>query len=387
MVRLKEKITHDSRMKYNGVDSFGLLWFYLCGFYLTQITFVSPVYVAYVITFLYSLLIFSFNKNKHFPLSTFIVFIFCFFGFVLATYSPLSLSINYFISISSVLIVVVLFRNRSIKLYHFLFMLGMYSLLFGLDGIWRFINPDLTHIDKLEEIGVGFQIYKVNSFMYADSNFVGIQCVMFFSVLLYVFNNVEMSRKDTIFFKIIFLTLIFSTFMTFSRSAYLGIILSLLMNFLCNRERAFYIFCFFSPIFIFLGGYLVSDYFSNDISFSSKFHILQLTDEYLNNADLLTLLLGVGLGNAEMEIGMGAHNIIVSLMIETGILGLLFFIISNFIFLAKLGRYFFVICFPFLFSSLSLGTTAIPYFYTLSVFCILIKSGDLLVTTKSVKEC
>lgn len=388
MVGFKDKITHDSCMKYNEVGCFGLLWFYLCGFYLTQVTVVSPVYVAYIITFIYSLLIFSFKKNKHFPLSIFIVFVFCLFSFVLSIYSPLSLSINYFISISSVFIVVVLFRARTIKLYHFLCMLGMYSLLLGLDGVWRVFNPDITNIDKLEEIGVGFQIYKVNSFMYADSNFVGIQCVMFFSVLLFIFNNVDMSRNELLFSKVVFLLLMISTFLTFSRSAYLGIVLALLMNFICNRKRAVYIFYACSPIVIFLGGVVVNDYFSNDISFSSKFHILQLAGVYLSNTDLLTLFLGVGLGNAEMEIGMGAHNIIISLLIETGILGLFFFIISNVIFWVKLGRYFFVICFPFVFSSLSLGTTAIPYFYTLSVVCILIKAGHLLVTTKVIyKEC
>jgi hypothetical protein len=358
---------------------FGLLWLFFCGFYLTQVTMFSPVYPFFLVSFCYSIFYLSSKTKPSIDSSLLGVSFFSFFVFVLAFYSPVSLLVNYFISISSVFIVASLFKRKTINVVHLFFMFFIYSSLFCVDGAWRITHPDLTNVDKLESLGVGFQIYKSNSLMYADSNFVGIQCVMFISAFLYIFKNVTFVGLRKVVFYFILATLIVATFLTFSRSAYLGVALTFLMYAFCRSRKAFVIFICFSPV-LFVGVmYFMVDYFSTDISFGSKFHILDLAFEYLDKSTLLDFIFGVGLGNAESAIGMGAHNVFVSLFIEAGLAGLALFLFSNIIFFMKLGRYFFVVCFPFLFSSMSLGSTAIPYFYTLSAVCVLIEKDYIFI--------
>ncbi|EFN8692863.1 hypothetical protein EBA27_25300, partial [Escherichia coli] len=87
--------------------------------------------------------------------------------------SQIPLVINLLIVLLSPMLVDSYYKRRYITKQNLLNVFLFYSLVFILDGFWRIKHPYLEHVDKLEELGIGFQIYKVNSFMYSDSNFVG----------------------------------------------------------------------------------------------------------------------------------------------------------------------------------------------------------------------
>lgn len=369
----------DLQSRYSKVGFWGVAWLCFCGFYLTQVTIFSPVYPFFLLSFCYSICHLASKAKPSIDSSFLVLSLFSLFVFVLAFYSPFSLLVNYFISISSIFIVASLFKRKSISVSCLLFVFGVNSALLFFDGAWRIAHPDLANVDKLESLGVGFQIYKSNSLMYADSNFVGVQCVMFVSAFLYMFKDSTLVGLKKVFFYFIFAAFAAATFLTFSRSAYLGVALTFLMYFFCRSGKLFVVFMLSSPVFFGVAAYFMVDYFSADVSFGSKFKILHLALDYLDKSTLVDFIFGVGLGNAESVIGMGAHNVFVSLFIEAGVIGLALFLIANVIFLLKLRRYFFVVCFPFLFSSASLGSTAIPYFYTLSAVCILIKKNRMFV--------
>ncbi|EFD0841140.1 hypothetical protein FE575_15045, partial [Escherichia coli] len=102
---------------------------------------------------------------------------------------------------------------------------------------------------------------------------------------------------------------------------------------------------------------------------------IRYTLEYIkdSDSDIDMILLGVGLGNAVEVIGMGAHNLFLTFLIETGVIGLLLFLVLLCIMWFYLKEDAIIIMLPFLIASMSLGTTAIPYFFTFTWLCILYK--------------
>ncbi|GAA3535759.1 hypothetical protein GCM10022394_14230 [Zobellella aerophila] len=137
---------------------------------------------------------------------------------------------------------------------------------------------------------------------------------------------------------------------------------------------------FFSPLICWLSFEFVSELLSNDVSFSSKFHIIELTFDYIERSSWFEFFFGVGLGNAVNAIGIGSHNILITFLIETGVVGFVFFVSINVFLMFKLKSDFLIIALPFMISSLSLGSTAIPYYFSLVSICILHRSGFLVVT-------
>ncbi|BEG34537.1 hypothetical protein VET10_17770 [Escherichia coli] len=90
------------------------------------------------------------------------------------------------------------------------------------------------------------------------------------------------------------------------------------------------------------------------------------------------ILLGVGLGNAVDVIGMGAHNLFLTFLIETGMIGLFLFLVLLCIMCIYLKEDAIVIVLPFLIASMSLGTTAIPYFLPLLGYVFFLKENYLM---------
>lgn len=365
--------------QYPKVSFVGLLWLTFSGFYLTQITSLSPVYIGYIFSFSYSFLLLILSLKLIVDKLFFYLSLSSLFVFVLLLQTPLSLSVNYFISTSSLFIVAVLFKWKTIHVKNLLLVFAINAFLFFFDGVWRLLHPDLTAIDKLTKLGIEFQIYKLNSLMYIDSNFVGIQSIMFFSAFLYLFRGLKLTIAMRGMYHFILMLFLFGIFLTFSRSAYFGVVILFFMYIICQRKVAFYLFSFLSPFLFVVILEILKLSFGNDISFLSKIRLLDLACQYVAEASFLDLILGVGLGNAEKVIGMGAHNIFITLFIEAGFVGLFLFVLINFFFFIKLGRYFFVVCFPFIVSSMSLGSTAIPYYYTLSSICVFVSTQSVFI--------
>lgn len=118
--------------------------------------------------------------------------------------------------------------------------------------------------------------------------------------------------------------------------------------------------------------------FANDISFMSKFRIISYALDYISSASIGNILFGLGIGNAVDAIGIGAHNLLVTYFIESGLIGLMLFLIlvTIIIYYLRLGAC--VVVMPFIIASMSLGTTAIPYFFTFAFLCVLYKMKNLI---------
>jgi hypothetical protein len=361
---------------YKKVGFCGSLWLFSSGLYLTKLAPLSPIHVAFCILCL--IVYFKFASKNSYVIGTvsFVPLLANIYFLLLFITSPASAVLNIIVTFTSPLLVYVFFYGKRIsnsKMNNFLL---FYALLFLFDGIWRLLNPaelELEKLAKLNELAIGFQIYKLNTFMYMDSNFVGLQACSVFSFMCWLsYSGIKQS-------KLIFLTLSIAILLTFSRSAIIVCIFSVFMMLLFQSKIPKIILNFFFIIFSSSVVVLVFIIFSNDVSFMSKFHIFSVTQEYLIRENWLNLFLGVGIGNAKEYLGIGAHNLLVTFLVETGIIGLIVFLAINLYWYSILKKGWLVVVFPFLLASMSLGTTAIPYLFTLVTMAILIKRNKLIV--------
>ena len=371
------------------INIFASLWLLSCGLYLTKIIYISPIYFSFF--FVCMGVVFQLSQNAHqnfnFKIDFFWIGISipCFIFLGLFVNSPISLVGNLLMSFISPFIVVVLFKKRIVTTEFLFFVFFSYAILFCTDGVWRIFHPEMEHWQQLESLGVGFQIYKINSIMYLDSNFVGIQIVAYLSCFIYLFRDVLFSGYLRFFYFSIVFFLLISLVLSFSRSAYLGAIIIFFFNFVLKNRIRYVLFLVCSPFLVIAVCSFVLNYFSNDISFASKFYIISLTVEYVQHSTWFDIFFGVGLGGAEQAIGMGAHNLLLSLFIETGLVGVILFVYVNILFICKLQKDFLIVGFPFIFSSMSLGTTAIPYYFTFLSICVLHRDKSLVIFSKKQK--
>jgi O-antigen ligase len=102
---------------------------------------------------------------------------------------------------------------------------------------------------------------------------------------------------------------------------------------------------------------------ANDPSFASKFKILQLTADHFEKSNFLQLMLGVGFGNTVLHLGMGAHNLFVTHLVESGLVGLFLFLFFQLYLIYKSKRRTLYLTLPLFISGFSLVGHAIPYYY------------------------
>ena len=350
-----------------------IFWLFFSGFYLTQITFLSPVYIySFVIGCLF---IFVLIKERKFYINYqgAILFFSIIFVSLYSINSSFSMVLNLALSLFSFIVTysLILSCDGRFKEKNLTYVFILYAILFLSDAFVRIIHPDLTNIDKLDALGIGFQIYKSNSIMYADSNFVGLEAVFIMSCFIAFINS---KSKN---YKLVFILLVASIILTFSRAAYFGLSLILMFYFLKDRKILRYVIFYISPMLFILVVHIMLNEFSNDISFNSKFNIFYLVGNYLTNASLSDLVFGVGLGNAVSYIGMGTHILLLTFLVETGFLGLFGFVCFLLYLWCILKYDFTYIILPFLVVSFSLGTTAIPYFFAFSAFFVLYKKNRI----------
>jgi len=336
------------------------LWVLFSGLYLTKIMPVSPVYVAFLLCFIFLFLIYLIKDNKNIHKFSIIIFFSSVLLLIQFYLTSIPLTLNLILTFFSPLLIYGLFKNMTIGISFFNTYAFFYFSLFLADGVWRLFHPNLE-IDqaKLDALGIGFHIYKFNSFMYIDSNFVGLQAVFVLSVFLWA-NNFYKQKLN----KLILILAFISILLTISRAAYLGAFLALFLYYIQDSKIKQY----FSILLMFLLLFVVSNMLSfmeNDVSFESKFIILEKTAVYLNSVDIFSLFFGVGAGKAETVLGIGAHNLLVSLIVETGILGVILFFIYIFYFFLKITYGRVLLIAPFIIVSMSLSTLAMPYFFSL----------------------
>ncbi|HFV8474734.1 TPA: O102 family O-antigen polymerase, partial [Escherichia coli] len=129
-------------------------------------------------------------------------------------------------------------------------------------------------------------------------------------------------------------------FLTMSRAAMVTLLamLYVLNNKAKIGKRSALVFLFVICVFIYMSiSYLFenSNYSNIDGSFNSKFYIISQAFEFYTTQSLMTHMFGVGLGNTEQLLGIFAHNIYVTLVLEFGFIGSFLFITFIFYSLKK----------------------------------------------------
>lgn len=236
---------------------------------------------------------------------------------------------------------------------------------------YRYANPIGAEVfikDNREDII--FYIYKYNSIMYLDSNFVGLFTISLFFFLLYL--NTLDKRKSNLF---IVLILALLTVLTLSRASIISLFLfSTIFPFRKFIYKNRYIIYIAIMVLISLLAPFLLEFRSIDDSFSSKFTIFEKALSYMREAPIINLFFGVGFGNAVEVLNIGAHNFIVTYLVESGFIGLFLIALLWVIILLKTKLKAGIIMFPFLFNGLSLSTGSIPYLYAIFAIMLVIET-------------
>lgn len=344
------------------------------GWYVTKLP-VSPVYFFYLFGLLAIAIRFSYNKKIEKSLIWPILFLFYTiitqFSKTLSAYNSafaVLLSVSYFI-ITSILMAEINFRDIisiSEKLIK-------YSIpLLCLESVLRFVFPkygfDGVTLSNGEDLT--FYKYKFNSIMYQDSNFVGIFIVtlIFFQYYLGTITQKKYMAQKYLLYVLVVLTLsraaIVSTFI-------FSIIYSLLDKYshVIRRNLFFTIlFCSFSVVFL---AIILGEFFSNDASFNSKFDIIQSVYFFIiNKASIYQILSGIGFGETSHYIGIGAHNIVLTYLIESGFIGFVLWILLWLYLIIQSKMKLLYVVIPFLVTGMSLAGHALTFLYC--IFAIII---------------
>lgn len=214
----------------------------------------------------------------------------------------------------------------------------------------------------------GFYALKY-SVLYFDSNFTGLVILGLCSFLLYLkyVKRYDLKRQRRILY--------FLLLMTFSRAAIAAMIITRLG--LANPKkikfRSYLMLVSAATIFgIMAVEYIYqSESFANiDGSFNSKFYIINQAVDFYKTQSFSVHLFGIGLGNTAQFIGIFAHNMYVTLILEMGWIGAILFIFYIFYTLKISNGYAMYIWLPVFISGISLFSAYSPFiFIIVSLIC------------------
>lgn len=223
---------------------------------------------------------------------------------------------------------------------------------------YRLTHPDLafledasTRRDDLENIA--FYIYKFNSIMYIDSNFVGLQLAVLFAFLI-ALARLGMPIPWPYFFWTFTLVVL-----TISRASIFTCVLLMGINGFISANLKVRLFI---SILLMTGLVSLPFFLLGDESFMSKFDLIMRFSKFLGSAGWMEVLFGVGVGRAVDVLGIGGHNLVVVYVVEVGLV----VAASIFLYLIWLARKVAVVWFliaAWLVNGFSLTTFAIPYMY------------------------
>jgi hypothetical protein len=237
------------------------------------------------------------------------------------------------------------------------------------EGAWRLTHPDLSfledasqHRDDVEDIA--FYAYKFNSLMYIDSNFVGLQLAVLFAFLM------ALTRKGVHVPRTWYVYTFLLTIGTLSRASIFACLF--LVGIEGYRRLAK------GPAFKFvvafaMGCAAVGAFYlvQNDESFATKFDILRRFVHYVGSANLSDLLFGVGVGHAVHMLGIGAHNLVVTYVVEIGLVLTVVVLIYWLRFAVAVPVVGYLVA-AWLVNGFSLTTFAIPYMYASAAILMLL---------------
>lgn len=330
---------------------------------------VKPAYVALIFSIALILLCIIYKKVE---ISTFLAFLIFSFVFYLWC-TQVFLEGEYATLIFTSSIVVILFLPNLIKRTSgkIKFALVLVVIFYAIEALIRIRNPDYNY--QSDELSSGildtFYIYKVNSIAFEDSNFVAMVLTCY-----YILSRVagrENDEKTYLTSLFLFILIV----LTFSRSAYIGIVIFEAMFFYNNNKKYRLLSILGICLVALIAFYFLLDKIESDGSFKSKFYIFELFITYLGNVTVTNIITGVGFGNTFTYLGIGPHNIYIALFIETGVLGLFLYLL---IFLYLYLKY--TLCrlaiMPIMIMGLSFSPIALPYFYVVISWLIYLEVKD-----------
>lgn len=174
----------------------------------------------------------------------------------------------------------------------------------------RFGGLDWSKITMAIDDGnweTAFYSLKYGSIMYEDSNFVGLQIGIVLAFMM------ALRQARVMFPHLVWIALMVLLCLTLSRASILafGVVG---LAYLASLSRLKNHLMMTIPLAIVAVVPLVAQ----DLSFLSKFYVLDAYWRYLEETDLVRIFLGEGFGAAFQIIGMGSHNIVVTYGLEAG---------------------------------------------------------------------
>ncbi|MBM3176603.1 MAG: O-antigen ligase family protein [Bacteroidetes bacterium] len=242
------------------------------------------------------------------------------------------------------------------------------------ETIWRLLHPDLRYrqflrIDDTRWI----YMFKMNSFMYSDSNITGLHLIVLIFTLFYL----KFILKKNFFF--LQFTLIGLLVLTFSRAAWIAFLVGMIFIFFIRRRGYLARFIVLVASFIALTAiywFYLRPIIIGDFSFRAKYNMIDLVMFYFSKAGIVDLLVGVGFTNSIRELGIYAHNIFLVYFMETGIIGLMLWIILQVHLITSSKFSVLILMVPFFVATLSASATFMPYLYTAVALIYLWNRGN-----------
>lgn len=348
------------------------------GFYLTRVLSLSPVYITFLIGSIVIIGYGIFNFSSIHISKASVIFL-LYIVYILTTQPFLNPDFNTLINVLFslfyfiIVINISLYSNNKILIKYSKYFIWFTIVLLAIESIWRITHPvfviEGTDKDYRDTEGMLFYAYKFSSIMFKDSNFVGTYGLVAFFYYYYLKKNRYV--KSNIPLIILFLLIL----LTLSRSAIITVPFTIvILYFLTLKIRLYHIFIgVFILILIFT---IVFPQIANDGSFLSKFNILELTWLHLQKCSLFEFFLGVGFGNTFKHIGIGAHNLFVTHLIESGVIGLLFFLSVNFSLIKHTRKNSLFLTIPLFISGMSLAGHAISFYYACLALIYVIQRNE-----------
>lgn len=192
----------------------------------------------------------------------------------------------------------------------------------GVDSAYRIFNPEYISPERLsawEAQGISFYQYKFNSLMYESSNTTAVAVLIAYLIALFV----SPRFRDDWLLKVLLIVILASTF---SRAAYAAFVFVNIYYFSSKRIRSLAI--LLAVIYIIFQIFMLDEMLVglNDRSLQTKFDLIFRVFNFYDSggSSLMDLLFGVGFGRAPEVIGRAAHNLILTFILEGGLLGTVF---------------------------------------------------------------
>ncbi len=233
------------------------------------------------------------------------------------------------------------------------------------ETIYRFAFPNLDYESSLDNASESLRwiyMFKGPSLVYVDSNGTALHALI---VLFFVFYWSLYTRKSFFIYKLFLILIII---LTFSRAAWLGLIVGIFYFYL-YRDRSFIFKLSVSLTVLFsillLIVFYVLPFMMKDASLLSKFEIMGEIFQYfeMDQSFLQFVFTGVGVSMSVEVLGIYAHNYWAVWLIEAGFLALLLQMSLWILFYVYTKKKAMIILLPFFLATLSSNLTFAPVFY------------------------